>query len=76
MDLGKLEKSFDNRKQYCIRLFGYDVFVLTIYLKHGWFRLFGRGLRWKNNSEWILESEGYGCILGKIRKWEIYYLPR
>lgn len=75
MDKDKSGKSFDNRKQYCIRLFGYDIFVLTIYLRHGWFRLFGRGLRWKNNSEWILASEGYGKVFFSIGEWEIYYLP-
>jgi len=53
-------------------------FMSVIHFKDtGWFRLFGRGLKWKHESLGLLFSErnGYTKYL-KIGKWIIGYLPR
>jgi len=50
---------------------------LKIFKDTGWFRLFGRGLKWKHENLGLLFSErnGYKKYL-KIGKWIIGYLPR
>ena len=44
---------------------------------YGWFRLFGRGIKWKHESEGLIfsEREGYRKYL-KIGKWIFGYLPK
>ena len=62
--------------QYKLRLFGVTCWVSNHLANAGWFRLFGRGLKWKHESLGLLFSErnGYTKYL-KIGKWVIGYLP-
>ena len=64
-------KSYDG-VQYRIRLFGINVWLSNHCKKSGWFRFFGKGLKWKHESIGLLFSErnGYSKYL-KIGKYII-----
>lgn len=59
-----IDKVFEGRKNpkfWNISLFGIDVFCCYYSNKLGWFRIFGKGLSWKEISKHpLLFSERYG----------------
>ena len=63
--------------QYKFRLFGFTIWVSNHFSDIGWFRLFGRGLKWKKETLGLTFSErnGYKKYL-KINGWIISYLPK
>lgn len=62
--------------QYKLRLFGVTLWVSNHLVNAGWFRLFGKGIKWKHENLGLLFSErnGYRKYL-KLGKWIIGYLP-
>jgi len=63
--------------QYVFRLFGFNLFVLFIRNGIGYFRIFGKGLLWKNKKIhrlYFSERNGYSKALN-IGNWRISYLP-
>jgi hypothetical protein len=60
-----------------IRLFGISFWAFYYHERFGWFRLFGRGLKWKDSSIHGLmfsERNGYAKAI-QIKKWHISYVP-
>lgn len=67
-----------NPKPYSFRLFGINVFSIYYHKRLGWFRLFGKGLKWKDITVHPLifsERNGYVKYL-KIGKWSIGLLKK
>lgn len=56
-----------------LRLFGFNWWCCYYYNQQGWFRIFGRGLKWKNTEKYgLLFSERNGFWKGiSIGKWRI-----
>lgn len=53
----------ENADQYSIYFFGWLFFTLSLGNKIGWFRLFGRGISWKNIKKHdLLFSEKHGYV--------------
>jgi hypothetical protein len=60
-----------------IYLFGISFWAFYYHERFGWFRLFGRGLKWKDVSIHDLmfsERNGYSKAM-QVGKWRIAYLP-
>lgn len=68
----KLKKS----KGYKLRLFNVTLWESNYFVNAGWFRLFGIGIKWKQEKLGYLFSErnGYKKYF-KVGKWVISYLP-
>ena len=66
-----------NGRQYVFSLFGITFWVINVFPKTGWFRLFGKGIKWKHEDVGLLFSErnGYTKYI-KIGKWIFSYLNR
>lgn len=67
----------EKNRNVLIRLFGFSIFAYYIKGKFGWFRLFGRGIKWKRIDVHGLsfsERGGYKkyFMVGKL---VISYLP-
>jgi hypothetical protein len=62
---------------HSLRLFGVSCWAFYYQNRFGWFRLFGRGLKWKDTSiHGLMFSERNGYSKGiQIGKWRIGYLP-
>jgi len=60
-----------------IKLFKHYLFALFLQKGFGWFRIFGRGIKWKDTTKHpLLFGERYGCSKGlTIGKWRIGLLP-
>ena len=63
---------------HSLRLFGVGCWSFYYHSRFGWFRLFGRGLKWKDTSiHELLFSERNGYSRGvQVGRWYIGYLPR
>jgi hypothetical protein len=63
-------------KAVTVRCFGFLIWASYHSEKQGWFRLFGRGLKWKHQDQGLLFSErnGYAKFL-RVGKWVVGYLP-
>ena len=78
MDNSKLDqliKELNNKTEYILSIFGLKYFCIVLYSDKGWFRLFGKGLKWKHESLGLTFSErnGFKKYI-KIWKWFISYL--
>jgi hypothetical protein len=64
------------QKSFNVRLFGYPVFSSYYRNNFGWFRLFGKGLTWKNTSVHPLSfcERNYFVKGVTILKWRISIL--
>ncbi len=62
---------------HSLRLFGVNWWAFYYQNRLGWFRLFGRGFKWKDTSiHGLLFGERNGYSKGiQIGKWRISYLP-
>jgi len=60
-----------------IRLFGFSIWAHYYHKRFGWFRLFGRGLKWKDTTiHKLMFSERNGYSKGiDIGVWRISYVP-
>jgi hypothetical protein len=69
-------KIFEGR-QTILRLFGVAIWGSNHYRNAGWFRLFGRGLKWKHETVGLTFSErnGYSKFV-RAGKWIVAYLPK
>lgn len=72
----KNKKNHNQNKAYHINVGKYNYFYMYYRKGFGWFRLFGKGLKWKNLSINKLSfSERNGYKKGfKIGKWYIGFL--
>ena len=62
---------------HSLRLFGVNCWAFYYQDSFGWFRLFGRGLKWKDTTKYELlfsERNGYNKAI-TIGRWRISYLP-
>jgi len=50
----------ENTTQYVLSLFGIILWVSTHSKKCGWFRIFGKGLKWKHINNGLIFSERNG----------------
>ena len=68
--------STDNETHHSLRLFGVGCWSFYYYNRFGWFKLFGRGLKWKDTSiHGKIFSERSGFSKGfQIGKWYVSYL--
>lgn len=62
----------NSSKHHSLKLFGISVWSFFYENRFGWFRLFGKGLKWKDTSTyqlWFSETNGYtkGVQIGKWR---------
>lgn len=62
---------YKNPKSRSFKLFGVRVFSYYYHNRFGWFRIFGRGLKWKDTSMHpLIFSERYGYAkFMRIGKW-------
>ena len=68
----------DNQQgtQYVLRLLGVTCLASNNHPEYGWFRIFGRGLNWRNEKRGLLFSEQNGhSKYWKVGKWVVRYLP-
>lgn len=67
----------NNALHHSLRLFGVSCWAFYYHNRFGWFRLFGRGLKWKDTSiHGLMFSETNGYSKGvQIGKWRIGYWP-
>ena len=63
--------------QYTLKILRVRVLIINLAKKWGWFRLFGRGVKWKHEEQGLMFSErnGYTKYL-KIGKWVIAILKK
>ena len=67
----------NNSIHHSLKLFGVSCWAFYYNNRFGWFRFFGRGLKWKDTSIHRLtfsERNGYSKGI-QISKWRISYLP-
>jgi hypothetical protein len=68
--------SFEDIAHYSFIVRGKNIFSLFYKKDNGWFRIFGKGLEWKNSEKcFMFFSERNGYKKGiSIGKWRIYPL--
>lgn len=68
--------NLDKYKPFYVKLFGYYILSVMIWGNTGWFRLFSKGLQWKQKDAEMLFSERSGKTKSiVIGNWRIKYLP-
>lgn len=61
--------------QYVLRIFNINLWTSWHFAKIGWFRIFGKGIKYKHITQGLLFSERYGYTkFLKIGDWIIGYL--
>ena len=69
---------YKNPKSKSLKLFGVTIASFYYHKGFGWFRLFGRGIKWKDTTRHsLIFSERYGYVKSfKIGKWLIGILKK